>query len=405
MQRQLQRLPADNQLLSGAQDGLRCRDGASSSAEGLTVPAQADLADKQLGRLLPHILEATAHAERLHIVQTVSLSCSAWSVVACVGLVSSAPHARSLSGLWPLAKCSWAPTIPTPSPPAAISPMAGRGRAARSGRRPVPRPARRPAAGAGPRPPRHPHLPRQPRLHAGRERAAHPGRRPVPRPAQRPAAGPGPRPPPHPHHPPQPRSLAGRGRAARPGRRPVPRPARRPAAGAGPRPPRHPHLPRQPRRDGWARPGSPSRPPTSSATCSTTGCESWAPTIPTPSPPAATSPHWLGQAGQPVQAADQFRDLLDDQLRVLGPDHPTPSPPAPTSPTWWAKPGSPPKPPTSTATCSTTSYGFWDPTIPTSAPPGTASPTGPGERLTKADLLRHSGSQTSGNAGGEGFGR
>ena len=31
---------------------------------------------------------------------------------------------------------------------------------------------------------------------------------------------------------------------------------------------------------------------------------------------------WLGEAGQPAQAADQFRDLLDDFLRVLGPDHP-----------------------------------------------------------------------------------
>jgi hypothetical protein len=31
---------------------------------------------------------------------------------------------------------------------------------------------------------------------------------------------------------------------------------------------------------------------------------------------------WLGGAGQPAQAADQFRDLLADSLRVLGPDHP-----------------------------------------------------------------------------------
>jgi hypothetical protein len=31
---------------------------------------------------------------------------------------------------------------------------------------------------------------------------------------------------------------------------------------------------------------------------------------------------WLGEAGQPAQAADQYRDLLDDRLRVLGPDHP-----------------------------------------------------------------------------------
>ena len=31
---------------------------------------------------------------------------------------------------------------------------------------------------------------------------------------------------------------------------------------------------------------------------------------------------WLGEAGQPAQAAAQYRDLLDDYLRVLGPDHP-----------------------------------------------------------------------------------
>ena len=30
----------------------------------------------------------------------------------------------------------------------------------------------------------------------------------------------------------------------------------------------------------------------------------------------------LGEAGQPAQAAAQYRDLLDDFLRVLGPDHP-----------------------------------------------------------------------------------
>src|SRR5690349_9275711 len=31
---------------------------------------------------------------------------------------------------------------------------------------------------------------------------------------------------------------------------------------------------------------------------------------------------WLGAAGQPSRAAEQYRDLLTDLLRVLGPDHP-----------------------------------------------------------------------------------
>jgi hypothetical protein len=31
---------------------------------------------------------------------------------------------------------------------------------------------------------------------------------------------------------------------------------------------------------------------------------------------------WLGETGQPAQAATQYRDLLNDCLRVLGPDHP-----------------------------------------------------------------------------------
>jgi len=30
----------------------------------------------------------------------------------------------------------------------------------------------------------------------------------------------------------------------------------------------------------------------------------------------------LGLAGQPAQAASQYRDLLADCIRVLGPDHP-----------------------------------------------------------------------------------
>ena len=41
---------------------------------------------------------------------------------------------------------------------------------------------------------------------------------------------------------------------------------------------------------GWAWPGSPARPPPSTATCSTTTCGCWDPTTPTPSPPAPTWP-------------------------------------------------------------------------------------------------------------------
>lgn len=33
--------------------------------------------------------------------------------------------------------------------------------------------------------------------------------------------------------------------------------------------------------------------------------------------------YWLGEAGQPGQAATQIRDLLSDRLRILGPDHPS----------------------------------------------------------------------------------
>jgi Tetratricopeptide repeat len=31
---------------------------------------------------------------------------------------------------------------------------------------------------------------------------------------------------------------------------------------------------------------------------------------------------WLGKSGKAQEAADQYRQLLEDRLRVLGPDHP-----------------------------------------------------------------------------------
>ena len=36
--------------------------------EGLGIPAQVPLADSRAGRLLPHVLEATGHAQRLRAV-------------------------------------------------------------------------------------------------------------------------------------------------------------------------------------------------------------------------------------------------------------------------------------------------------------------------------------------------
>jgi hypothetical protein len=37
---------------------------------------------------------------------------------------------------------------------------------------------------------------------------------------------------------------------------------------------------------------------------------------------AAAGAKWLGDVGQDAQAADQYRELLTDDLRILGPDHP-----------------------------------------------------------------------------------
>ena len=128
----------------------------------------------------------------------------------------------------------------------------------------------------------------------------------------------------------------------------------------------------------------------------------------------------LAEAGEPDQAAAQYRDLLDDYLRILGPSStPAPSSAAATSPAAWARglgtrpgrqplrrpprrlptdhgqpdhphtlttrghlaywlgqagatrPGNQPLP----ATSSTTDYECWDPTTPT---PSSPAPTSPG---------------------------
>ena len=63
-------------------------------------------------------------------------------------------------------------------------------------------------------------------------------------------------------------------------------------------------------------------PSNNSPPCSTTKPASWDPTTPTPSEPATTSPTWLGRAGRVDNAIEQLTTLLDDQTRILGPDHP-----------------------------------------------------------------------------------
>ena len=59
-----------------------------------------------------------------------------------------------------------------------------------------------------------------------------------------------------------------------------------------------------------------------SGSCSPTRCGCWAPTTPTPCPPATTSRTGPASAGMPAAALRLFRELLPDQVRVLGPDHP-----------------------------------------------------------------------------------
>ena len=94
-------------------------------------------------------------------------------------------------------------------------------------------------AGAGPRPPRHAHDPRQhrPLDRRGGRRAR--GVAAVHRAAAGPGAGAGPRPPRHAHDPPQHRGLDRRGGGRARGVAAVHRAAAGPGAGAGPRPPRH----------------------------------------------------------------------------------------------------------------------------------------------------------------------
>ena len=63
-------------------------------------------------------------------------------------------------------------------------------------------------------------------------------------------------------------------------------------------------------------------PATSSPRCCPSASGSWAPSTPTPWPPAPTSPAGPGQAGDAAGARDQFAALLPVSERVLGAEHP-----------------------------------------------------------------------------------
>ena len=193
---------------------------------------------------------------------------------------------------------------------------------AREALRLLPRAAAGPGAGAGPRPPRHAHHPQQHRVLDRRSGRRAEALRLLPRllPDQERVLG-------RDH----PDTLSTRsniaywtgevGDAPR-GAATVPRAAAGPGAGAGPRPPRHAHHPQQhrvlDRRGGRRARGA----ATVHASCCRTRSGCWAATTPTRSPPATTSRHWTGEAGDAPEALRLFTELLPDQERVLGRDHP-----------------------------------------------------------------------------------
>ena len=74
---------------------------------------------------------------------------------------------------------------------------------------------------------------------------------------------------------------------------------------------------------GLARLGNRPRPRPSFVTCSPTGYGTRTRRPPRPIQIRGSLASMLGQAGQPGQAAAQYRDLLNDRLRTLGPDHPS----------------------------------------------------------------------------------
>ena len=122
------------------------------------------------------------------------------------------------------------------------------------------------------------------------------GPRPVRRAAARARAGPGPRAPRDPGRPRQPRPLDRAGGGCGRGPRPVRRAAAGPRAGPGPRAPGHPDRPRQPRPwTGQAGDAAGARDQYAALLPVESG--SWAPSTRTPWPPAPTSPAGPGRRG------------------------------------------------------------------------------------------------------------
>ena len=192
---------------------------------------------------------------------------------------ASPRRSRCTSTPSPTASGSWAPTTPTPWPHATTSPRLPVGGAPRRGDPAVRAHPHRPRAGPGPRPPRHPDLPQQPRRAPTGRRGAWRGDPAVRADPRRPRAGPGPRPP---RHPGSRNNLAGAYRSA----------GRLAEAIA---------LYEQTLADRERVLG---------------------PTTPTPWPPATTSPAPTGRRGAGARRSRCTSSTLTDRERVLGPDHP-----------------------------------------------------------------------------------
>ena len=104
--------------------------------EGLRIPAQRRPADNRAGRLLPHVLEATAHAQRLRAVpdRAVRLLTTVGNNLRDVGQLDTARPVldRALA----IAQAQLGPDHPhTLTARGNLARVAGRGRAARPGRR------------------------------------------------------------------------------------------------------------------------------------------------------------------------------------------------------------------------------------------------------------------------------